>query len=81
MDGFDNLLYVLTGDSETLLAGISFGVFTLVIPLFYATVSIKKFLNIKWAWAIPAGAVVVFSVGLVNLVYRFIILRVTLWAT
>ncbi|MCZ4408357.1 DUF3667 domain-containing protein [Cryomorphaceae bacterium 1068] len=55
--------------------------FILVIPLIYATLSIKRFMAIRWYWSIPAGFGVMLSILLVNLFYRFIIYGLTLWAT
>ncbi|MFK7756980.1 MAG: DUF3667 domain-containing protein [Flavobacteriales bacterium] len=60
---------------------ITFELFCYVIPSIYAILSIKKFMNIKWYWSIPAGLWVVASVVFSNLIYRFIILWLTLWLT
>ena len=77
----DNLISLIAGHSESVVASISFKLFAFGIPLLYAIGSIKRFMNIRWYWAIPAGFLVLLSVNLANLFYRFIIFLLTFWAT
>ena len=60
---------------------ITFYLFAFLIPLLYAILSIKRFLDTRWYWAILAGMGVMIGVTMANLIYRFIILVLTLWAT
>lgn len=69
------------GNEETIVSRVIFALFTFVIPLLYAIFGIKKFMNIRWYWSIPAGLGVMIAVALTNLFYRFIIFIVTFWAT
>jgi len=66
---------------NSIVSEISFNLFAFVIPLIYAILSMRKFMDIKWYWAIPAGIGVMAAVTLTNLFYRFIIFVVTVWAT
>jgi len=77
----DHLISLIAGHSESVVADISFRLFAFGIPLLYAIGSIKRFMDIRWYWAIPLGFLVSLSVNLANLFYRFIIFLVTFWAT
>lgn len=68
-------------DEESVVSNIVFVLFTYVVPIVYAILSVKKFMNIRWYWAIPAGLGVVFAVGLSNIIYRFIIFMITFSVT
>lgn len=81
LDWFDTLIDILAGHNNSMVSLISFNLFAFLIPLLYAILSIKKFMNIRWYWAIPAGMGVMVAVTLANFLYRFIIFLVTLWAT
>ncbi|MDW3192330.1 MAG: DUF3667 domain-containing protein [Cytophagales bacterium] len=76
----DDLLFFL-GLSDTIVDSIRFNLFVSIVPLIYGILSIKKFMDIRWYWAIPAGVVTVVSVLLANAVYRMIIFYLTLWTT
>ena len=67
-------IYSVTSD-------VSFALFVILIPVVYGVLSIKRFLNLSWGWAIPAGIGVFLAVNAANMVYRFIILFLTLWCT
>ncbi len=71
----------LSADPNSTLSGIIFNLFVMFIPLSYAILSIKKFVNIRWYWSIPAGLGVMVAVFLTNLLYRIIIFVLTFWAT
>lgn len=58
-----------------------FYLFFYAVPLLYAMISIKKFVGIRWHWAILASLGVCISLILANLIYRFIILYLALWFT
>lgn len=75
-----DLLYVL-GLNDTIIDTLRFSLFVSVIPLIYGILSIKKFMDIRWYWAIPAGIGTVVSVLLANAIYRLIIFILTLWVT
>lgn len=77
LDWVGLLIELLPGGKNSMLSTIVFNLFTFVIPLFYAILGIKKFMNIRWYWAIPAGMGVMIAVGLTNLFYRFIIFVAT----
>jgi len=64
-----------------MIAAISFNLFAFFIPLLYAILSINKFINTRWYWAIPAGLGVMIAVTLANFIYRFIIFILTFWVT
>lgn len=81
LDWVDIGIYYISGDNNSLASDISFKLFAFFIPLLYAILSIKKFMGIRWFWAIPAGLGVMIAVTLANLFYRFIIFAVTLWIT
>ncbi len=68
-------------DRNSMIVFILFNLFTLLIPLTYSIIGIKKFLNIRWYWALPAGIGVIFGILLANLIYRFIIFLLTFWFT
>jgi len=77
----EGLLSLLSIPDSSLVDEICFYLFLFFIPLLYAIFSIKKFMDIKWSWAIPAGLFIVGSVTLANMFYRGIIFWLTLWAT
>ncbi len=81
LDWVGSLIDLLSGDEDSIGSAIVFMLFTFFIPLLYAILSIKKFMDIHWYWAIPTGLGVVIAVGLSNLVYRFIIFIITFWVT
>ncbi len=81
LDWSGELLNFLTGDIHSIIGTIFFAGFTLFVPLFYAMVSMKKFMDIRWYWSIPLGFGIMVSVILCNLIYRFIILAIILWTT
>ncbi|MFK8057995.1 MAG: DUF3667 domain-containing protein [Saprospiraceae bacterium] len=81
LDGVDRLITFIAGYEESQVANISFYLFAFGFPLLYAVLSIKKFMDIRWYWAIPAGLVAMVSVTLANMIYRLIILVLTLWVT
>jgi len=76
-----DLFFLLAIPESSLVSDICFYLFLFFIPMVYAMLSIKKFMDIKWYWAIPAGLLIVGSVTLVNMFYRGIIFWLTLWAT
>ncbi len=77
--GMDSIITFFASHEESLAAYYSFYLFNFGLPLLYAILSIKKFMNIRRYWAISAGLVVMFSVTMANMIYRFIILVLTLW--
>jgi len=66
---------------ESLIDQILYPLWLTLIPLIYAVLSIKKFLQLRWYWSIPAGIGVLMSVLIVNLVYRFIVFFISFLAT
>ncbi len=81
IDWAERLITFLYGHDYSLASYISFYLFAFAIPLLYAILSIKKFMGIRWNWAIPAGIAVMIAVSMSNLLYRLIILILTLWIT
>ena len=81
LDWAGKVIEFLSGDEDSILSGIVFMLFTFFIPLFYAILGLKKFMKIKWYWAIPAGLGAMVAVGVTNFCYRLIIFLVTFWAT
>lgn len=81
LDWSDNLITFITKDENSLLSSISFNLFTLIIPLLYAILGIKRFMNFRWYWSIPAGLGIMIGVFLANFTYRFIIFSLTFWNT
>jgi len=81
LDWVDMLIDFLSGDKQSMIAAISFNLFAFFIPLLYAILSINKFINTRWYWAIPAGLGVMIAVTLANFIYRFIIFILTFWVT
>lgn len=81
LDWADWLINFLAGDENSIVSAISFVLFASAIPLLYAILSMKIFLNIKWYWVVPAGVGVIVAVTLTNLCYRLIILVLSLWFT
>ncbi|MEL7144953.1 MAG: DUF3667 domain-containing protein [Bacteroidota bacterium] len=77
----DTSLEFFFGLGESLLALILFAIFTLGIPLLYAILSIKKFLDVRWYVAIFAGIGTVLAVAITNLFYRLIVFLITFWST
>ncbi len=81
IDWAETFITFVVGQSGSIASDISFYLFVFFIPLFYAILSIKKFLDIKWHWAIPAGLGVIIAVNIANIFYRLIIFLLTFWAT
>ena len=81
LDWVDTVIDFLTGNNNSMISAISFNLFAFFIPLLYGMLSIKKFMNIRWYWAILAGLGVMIGVSLANFLYRFIIFIVTFWVT
>lgn len=81
LDWADTFINFLAGHDDSTVAAISFIMFAFAIPLFYAIVGMKKFMAIRWYWAIPAGVGVMIAVSLANLCYRLIIFILSLWFT
>ena len=77
----DTIINFLAGHDDSIVAAISFVMFTFAIPLLYAILGMKKFMAIRWYWAIPAGVGVMIAVSLANLCYRLIIFILSLWFT
>lgn len=75
------LIDFLSVGEDSIVSGISFYLFTFFIPLLYAILGIKKFMDIRWYWAIAAGMGVMIAAQLANMCYRFIIFIVTFWVT
>ncbi len=75
------LLNFLAVDEDSIILTIFFNLFLMVIPLLYAILGTRRFLRVRWYWAIPAGLGVMLSVGLANFFYRFIIFIITFWLT
>jgi hypothetical protein len=68
-------------ESASAYASSFFIFFTFGLPFLYAVFSIRKFLRLRWYWAVPAGVWVIAAVMLANLIYRLIIYGVTLLVT
>lgn len=81
LDWVDTLIDFLSGHDRSIISLISFNLFAFVIPLLYAILGIKKFMDIRWYWAISAGLGVMIAVTLANFFYRFIIFILTFWVT
>jgi len=81
LGGTYTLLNLFVKNEESMIYSFSFYLFVFVIPVLYASLSIKKFMDIPWYWAIPAAGLASISVTLTNLIYRFVILVLTLWMT
>ncbi|MFD0797687.1 DUF3667 domain-containing protein [Maribacter chungangensis] len=81
LDWIDTLIAMLAGHEESVIAAISFLLFTFAIPLCYAILGMKKFLDIKWYWAIPGGIGVILAVAFANVCYRLIIFILSMWFT
>jgi len=81
LDWIGNLIDLLFDDEHSIFSNLRFYLFTLIVPLIYAILSFKKFMNIRWYWAIPAGIGAMAAVLLANFFYRLIIFVLTLWAT
>lgn len=77
----DTLIYFLPDHAYSIATDITFNLFFFIIPLIYAILSIKKFMDIRWYWAITAGIGVMIAVGLANMFYRLIMFMVTIWVT
>lgn len=77
----DWLIDFLPLGENSIISAFVFNLFVVIIPLLYGMLSIKKFMNIRWYWAILAGTGAMIAVGISNLIYRFIIFVLTLWAT
>ena len=74
----DVLFTFIPSNFSSTVSYISFYLFSIVIPLCYAVLSAKKFMRVRWYWAVPAGFAVIISVILTNIIYRFIIFCITL---
>lgn len=81
LDWTDTLIDFLFGNSSSIVSAISFYLFAFILPFLYAVLGIKKFIDVRWYWAIPAGLGVMIAVTLANLFYRFIIFIITLLVT
>jgi len=81
LDGMDRLINFLVGHSDSTAAAISFNLFVFVLPLSFAIMGTKKFMNIRWYWAIPVGAGAMLAVFVANMFYRFIIFFLAFWST
>lgn len=81
LDWADSIIDFLPNQVHSLVSSISFNLFTLIIPLLYAILGVKRFMNIPWYWAIPAGFGVTLAVFFANFFYRFIIFLTTFWST
>ncbi len=71
----------LFGGEDSIISNIIFMLFTTIIPLIYAILSMKKFMDIRWYWAILAGVGVMIAVVLANSIYRLIIFVITFGIT
>lgn len=81
LDWMGGLIGFFTGDQKSFTTAAVFLLFSFIFPLLYAILGLKKFINVHWYWAIPAGMGAMIGVGITNLIYRFIIFFVTFWAT
>ena len=81
LDWADELISLLAGHDDSVISFATLPLFVFVIPLLYAIFSIKKFMSIRWYWAVPAGLGVIVGVSLANLFYRFIIFIIVFWTT
>ena len=81
LDWAETFTNFLAGHDDSTVAAISFVMFASAIPLLYAILGMKKFMAIRWYWAIPAGVGIMIAVILANLCYRFIIFILSLWFT
>jgi len=81
LDWAETFINFLAGHDDSTVAAISFVMFASAIPLLYAILGMKKFMAIRWYWAIPAGVGIMIAVILANLCYRFIIFILSLWFT
>lgn len=81
LDWADTFINFLAGHDDSIVAAISFVMFAFAFPLLYAILGMKKFMALRWYWAIPAGVGVMIAVSLANLCYRFIIFILSLWFT
>jgi len=81
LDWVNKPVSFLFGDEDSIISNIIFILFTLIIPLVYAILSMKKFMDIRWYWAIPAGVGVIIGVAFANLIYRLIIFLITFGIT
>ncbi len=77
----DELITAIAGHEDSILSNVLFSVFLYGLPILYGGLSIKRFLNLRWYWAIPAGVGVIAAVLAANMVYRLIIFCLTIWFT
>jgi len=70
---------ITTIDYDSTFTIFIFRLLTLGIPIFFSVLSIKKFLDTNWYWAILSGIGAFLAVALANLIYRPIILLVVIW--
>jgi len=80
LDWVEKLIVFISGYNHPIVADLFYYMY-LGIPLLYAMLSIKKFIRIRWYWAIPAGIGVMVAFTLANLLYRLIIFIATLGLT
>lgn len=81
LDWANTLIDSIAGNDDSIVGAVSFVLFAFALPLLYAILGMKKFLNIKWYWAILTGVGVMVAVTLANLCYRLIIFVLTMWLT
>lgn len=81
LDWVGSLIDFFASQDDSIVSKISFYLFAFLIPLFYAILGIKKFMNIHWYWSFFAGIGVIIAVNLANLIYRIIIFIVTFLVT
>lgn len=81
LDWVGSLIDFFAGQDDSIVSKTSFYLFAFLIPLFYAIMGIKKFMNIRWYWSFFAGIGVIIAVNLANLIYRFIIFILTFLVT
>jgi len=55
IDLAETLITFFVGHDRSIISAISFNLFAFILPLFYAILSIKKFMDVRWYWSIPAG--------------------------
>ena len=80
-DWMGSLIDFVFGHETSMISSISLNLFVFIIPLVYAMLGISKFLRLRWYWSIPAGLGVMMGVLVTNLLYRLIILVLTIWTT
>jgi hypothetical protein len=81
LDWANTLIDYIAGNDDSIIGAVSFVLFAFALPLLYAILGMKKFLDIKWHWAILTGVVVMVAVNLTNMCYRLIIFVLSMWLT